>query len=158
MFKSLLPLFFLFTFVICTKGIIAKETEHQFEFPYIVANYSLTENFLLKMEKITKECENLPPELKATNTIYNHSIEGIIDFISHKPKLMYILRKNDITPKEFAIGSLALRATLIILTRDISFEKEGISFDEKNAVVLDNLEFGKKHMYRIFSVLGKSCE
>ncbi|MBB5073735.1 hypothetical protein HNQ69_000861 [Bartonella callosciuri] len=124
-------LFFLFLFLIYAQEITAKKTKNQFEFLYIITNYSLTENFLLKMEQIGKECENAPPEPEAPNITYDSSLEELIASISNQPKLMNILRKTNITLKDFAVGSLVLQETIIMLTEDISFEKEELSFDKK---------------------------
>ncbi|WP_409361304.1 hypothetical protein ACRPOS_008540 [Bartonella heixiaziensis] len=170
MFKFVLRLFLLFLFVIHTQLTIAKEkkTDNQFEFPHVIANYTLTEDFLLKMEQINKEdCENSPSESKISNTEkasdikieQDDSLEGFVASISNQPKLMNILRKNNITPKDFAIGTLAFQTTLTMLLVPLEIlKKEGISFDEKNTVVSDNLEFGKKHMYRIFVILKGRCK
>ncbi|WP_455466074.1 hypothetical protein [Bartonella sp. B39] len=170
MFKFALRLFLLFLFVIHTQLTIANEKEinKKFEFPHVIANYTLTEDLLLKMERITKEeCKNLSQESKASNTEkasdieieYDNNIEGFIASISNKPKLMNILRKNNITPKDFAIGILAFQATLKMLLVPLDvLKEEGFSFDEKNTVVLDNLEFGKKHMYRMLVILKRRCK
>ncbi|EJF79227.1 Uncharacterised protein [Candidatus Bartonella washoeensis] len=160
MFKLILRLFSLFLFVIHTQPIMAKETDNQFDFPYIIANYSLTEDFLLKIEEIGKKCdENLLSTSKPYNTEYDDSIEGQIASISARPKLMGLLRKKNLTAKDYIIGIMTLQATLIILNEDIeNLKKEGIFFDEKNTVVSDNLEFGKKHTYRILKILRSSCK
>ncbi|USP01086.1 hypothetical protein LBE40_07380 [Bartonella taylorii] len=119
------------------------------------------------MEQINKEeCENSPSESKISNTEkasdieieHDDSVEGFAASISNQPKLMNILRKNNITPKDFAIGTRALQATLTILTFPELLKKEGLSFDEKNTVVSDNLEFAKKHMYRMLVILKRRCK
>ncbi|WP_375628051.1 hypothetical protein [Bartonella sp. TT67HLJMS] len=170
MFKLVLRLSLLFLFVIYTQLTMAKEkeTDKQFEFPHIIANYTLTEDLLLKMEQINKEvCESSPSESKVSDTEkesdieieHDHSIEGFVASISNQPKLMNILRKNNITPKDFAIGTLALQATLTTVLAPLELLKEdGISFDEKNTVVSNNLEFGKKYMYRILAILKSRCK
>ncbi|EJF97197.1 hypothetical protein ME9_00283 [Bartonella taylorii 8TBB] len=167
MFKSVLHLFPLFLFVIYAQLTIAKEKNNKFNFQHVIANYTLTEDFLLKMEQINKEeCENSPSESKISNTEkasdieieHDDSVEGFAASISNQPKLMNILRKNNITPKDFAIGTRALQATLTILTFPELLKKEGLSFDEKNTVVSDNLEFAKKHMYRMLVILKRRCK
>ncbi|WP_208433670.1 hypothetical protein [Bartonella taylorii] len=167
MLKPVLCLFLLFLFVIHTQLAMTKEKDNKFNFPQIIANYILTEDFLLKMERIKKEeCENSPSESKISNTEkasdieieHDDSVEGFAASISNQPKLMNILRKNNITPKDFAIGTRALQATLTILTFPELLEKEGLSFDEKNTVVSDNLEFAKKHMYRMLVILKRRCK
>ncbi len=169
MLKFVLRLFFLFLFVIHNQLTMAKEKDNQFDFPYVIANYTLTEDFLLKMEQIGNECENSSPESKVSNTEkafntetkYDDNVEGLVASISNKSKLMSILKKNNITPIDFVIGSLALQTTLTMLSGNVSFEdlkREGVFFGEKNTVVLDNLEFGKKHMYRMLVILKRRCE
>lgn len=147
-----------------TQMTMAKETDNQFDFPYVIANYTLTEDFLLKMEQIEKDCKNLPPESETSNKNhdknYDSRLEKIIASISHKSKLMAVLRKNNITPRDFVIGNLAIQTTLIMLLNKPSsedFKREGLSSLEKNPVFLSNLEFGKKHLYRIMSVSKESC-
>ncbi len=151
MLKFVLRLFLLFLFVIHTQLTMAEEkkTDYRFEFPYIIANYTLTEDFLLKMEQIGKEYENLLPELKASNIPCNNTIKEFTTYISDQPKLMNILKNNNITPRDFFLGCNALTGTLLILT--------SAEFDEKNTVFLSNLEFGKKHMYRVYTVVEKIC-
>ncbi|VEJ44592.1 hypothetical protein [Bartonella vinsonii] len=161
MFKSIS---FVFLFVLYTQMTMAKKTDNQFDFPYVIANYTLTEDFLLKMEQIEKDCKKLPPESEISNKSYDKNydnrLEEIIASISHKPKLMTLLRKNNITARDFAIGNLAIQTTLIMLLNKPSpenFKREGLSSLEKNPVFLSNLEFGKKYLYRIISVLKESC-
>ncbi|WP_455466073.1 hypothetical protein [Bartonella sp. B39] len=156
MFKFVSRLFLLFLFVMHTRLTIAneKETNKKFEFPHVIANYALTEDFLLKMEQITKkECENLSQDSKASNIPFSSNIKEFAASISDQPKLMNILKNNDITPRDFAVGYNALETTLLIILYENS-EKEDTFFDKKNTVVLDNLEFGKKHMYRIWTAVS----
>ncbi|WP_375625527.1 hypothetical protein [Bartonella sp. MU37NMGALS] len=77
-----------------------KETDNQFDFPYFIENYPLTEDFLLKMEQIVKEYENLPPEL------------------------INILKNNNITPKDFHLGCNAIVITLGTLAWNLEFDKK----------------------------------
>ncbi|WP_208437142.1 hypothetical protein [Bartonella taylorii] len=164
MLKPVLRLFLLFLFVIHTQLTMAKEkeTDNKFNFPHVIANYTLTEDLLLKMEKIEKEeCENLPPESKVSNIPFYSSIEEFTAYISDQPKLMNILKNNNITPRDFAVSCNALQTTLIMLYENIYYEnpKEKDSlFHERNTVVSDNLEFGKKHMHRIWTVVSKVCD
>ncbi|WP_208432374.1 hypothetical protein [Bartonella taylorii] len=162
MLKPVLRLFPLFLFVIHTQTAMAKEKDNKFDFPQIIANYILTEDFLLKMEQIKKEeCENLPPESKVSNIPFYSSIEEITAYISDQPKLMDILKNNNITPRDFAVGCNALQTTLIMLYENIYYEnpKEKDSlFHEKNTVFLSNLEFAKKHMYRMLVILKRRCK
>ncbi|WP_273753964.1 hypothetical protein [Bartonella sp. MM73XJBT.G] len=65
------------------------------------------------MEKIGKECEDLPPEPETAKiendpTTNNECIEGYIAYISRKPKLVNFLRKNSLTLKDFVVGHLTL--------------------------------------------------
>ncbi len=150
MLKFVLRLFLLFLFVIHTKLTMAKEIDNQFNFQHFIENYTLTEDFLLKMEQIGKEYENLLPELKTSNTPYNSSIKEFTAYIFDQPKLMSILKNNNITPKDFAVGCNMFEGILMALSW-------GFEFDEKKTVFLSNLEFGKKHMYRILAVESKIC-
>ncbi|UNE54232.1 hypothetical protein [Bartonella machadoae] len=57
--------------------------------------------------------------------------------ISDQPKLMALLRKNNITPRDFALGNLAIQATVTELLNESSprdFKREGFSSPEKNSV------------------------
>ncbi|GAA5096477.1 hypothetical protein [Bartonella acomydis] len=144
-------LYFLFLF---SFALHAQETDNHFSLSPLVANYPLTKEFLLKLETIAKECKNLPPEtakIENNPTIHNEHIEKYIAYISRKPGLVNILRENNLTPKDFVVGHLALQATLNVLT-----SKE-TSFHEQNTVSSSNIEFAKKHMYRIIKILRNSC-
>ncbi|MCZ2203521.1 hypothetical protein [Bartonella sp. A05] len=68
--------------------------------PNIVANYPLTEDFLVKMEKIKKDIEHLPSKPEAPNTGNDNSIEGLITSISGRPLLSSILKKHNLIPKD----------------------------------------------------------
>nr|WP_144751825.1 hypothetical protein [Bartonella saheliensis] len=155
MFRFVLCFLFLFSFVLYAQE-IKKETDNHSSLSPLVANYPLTEDFLLKLEKIGKECDNLSPEpetAKIENDPPTHDecIEGYIAYISRKPKLVNILRKNDLTLKDFVVGHLALQATLNILTN------EEISAHKQNIIPLSNIEFAKKNMYRIIKILRDDC-
>ncbi|WP_175868667.1 hypothetical protein [Bartonella gabonensis] len=120
------------------------------------ANYPLTEDLLLKLEKIEKKCKKLPPEPEKENTnsnlnTNNNHIEGYITYISSKQRLVNILRENNFTPKDFVIALLTLQATLNMLTNEKN------SPYEKNIVSSSNIEFAKKHMYRIIKILKGTC-
>ncbi|WP_273788770.1 hypothetical protein [Bartonella sp. ML70XJBT] len=91
-----------------------KETDNHSSLLPLVANYPLTEDFLLKLEKIGKECQNLSPEpetskIKNDPTTHNECIEGYIAYIFRKPQLVNFLRKNNLTLKYFVVGHLALQ-------------------------------------------------
>ncbi|WP_329957918.1 hypothetical protein [Bartonella sp. 220B] len=149
-------------FLLYTPITIANEKNNVFDFPYILENYTLTEDFLLKVEQIEKDCKNLPPEKPATShKSYENSLEGFIALISDQPKLMALLRKNNITPKDFALGNLAIQAAVTELLNESfpgDLKREGFSFPKKNSVFLSNLEFGKKHLYRMLVILKESCK
>ncbi|WP_273787550.1 hypothetical protein [Bartonella grahamii] len=85
-----------------------KETDKKSDFLYSIRTYTLTEDFLLKMEQIGKEYENLLPELKASNIPCNNTIKEFTAYISNQPKLMNILRKYNLSPKDYVIGLMAL--------------------------------------------------
>ncbi|MBX4336003.1 hypothetical protein [Bartonella raoultii] len=156
MLRYILCFFLLFPFTSYAQEIREKETNNHFFISPLVASYSLTEDFLLKLEKIGKECENSSPtpettDIKNNVIIDDTNIEEYIIYISNKPKFVNILRENSLTPKEFVIGLLALQTTLVILTN------ENPSLKKQNIISSSNLEFGKKHMYRIIKVLRQSC-
>ncbi|WP_375665088.1 hypothetical protein [Bartonella sp. TT121SHDZB] len=133
-----------------------KKTDHSL-IPPLIANYPLTEDFLLKLEKIEKECKKLLPETKNHLITYDSSIHSSIEnyttYISNKPKLVNILKENNITPKDFAAGTLALKeiSTLLIFVPEKEYSTE------KNTIFLNNLEFVKKHFYKA-TILLESCE
>ncbi|WP_375684767.1 hypothetical protein [Bartonella sp. AP1QHHD] len=155
--KFVLRLFLLFLFVIHIQQTMAeeKETDNSSLIAPLIANYPLTEDFLLKLEKIEKECKNLLPETKNNLITYDSSIHSSIEnyttYISSKQKLVNILKENNITPKEFVIAHLALQATLYVLT-----DEENSTY-EKNFLPSSNIEFAKEHMYRIIKILKDNC-
>ncbi|WP_245407008.1 hypothetical protein [Bartonella tribocorum] len=116
----------------------------------------MTEDFLVKLEKIEKECKNLPPETQKENTKNNpitddDHIEEYITYISSKRELVNILRENNLTPKDFVVAHLTLQATLIVLTNEEN------SPYVKNAISSRNIEFAKNHMYRMIKILKGHC-
>ncbi|WP_375676655.1 hypothetical protein [Bartonella sp. CB12SXKL] len=134
-----------------------KETDNSSLISPLVANYPLTEDFFLKLEKIEKECENLLPETKNDLITYDSSIHSNIEnyttYISSKPKLMNIFKKNNIKPEDFAAGTLVLKEISALLI----FAPEKEYSTEKNIIFLNNLEFVKKHFYKA-TILLDSCE
>ncbi|AQX31507.1 hypothetical protein BscR1v2_016040 [Bartonella schoenbuchensis R1] len=115
----------------------------------IVANYPLTENFLVKMEQIKIEVANLPAEPDAPGTGNDNSIEGLVASVSGRPKLAGVLEKHNITPRDYVIGFMALQATLAA----VSALEDNDNFDEKITLSQSNLEFGQKHINRIRALL-----
>ncbi|WP_375614054.1 hypothetical protein [Bartonella sp. AC151YNML] len=156
MFKLLLCFFFIFPFASYAQEKKQEIDELSFISPFI-ANYPLTEDLLLKLEKIEKECKNLLPETKNNLISYDSSIHSSIEnyttYISSKPKLVNILKENNITPKDFASGTLALKeiSTLLIFVPEKEYSTE------KNTIFLNNLEFVKKHFFKA-TILLDSCE
>ncbi|WP_375641259.1 MULTISPECIES: hypothetical protein [unclassified Bartonella] len=155
MFKFLVCFFFIFPF-----ASYAQENKQEIDdpsfIPPFIANYPLTEDLLLKMEKIKAECKKLPSEPEQTNTksdlsTYDDNIEKYAAYISNNPKLVNILKENNLTPKDFVVAHLALQATLYVLTDE---EK---STYEKNVLPSSNIEFAKEHMYRIIKILKDNC-
>ncbi len=155
MFKLLLCFFFIFPFVS-----YAQEKKQEIDdpsfIPPFIANYPLTEDFLLKLEKIKAECRNLSSEPEQTNTksdlsTYDDNIEKDASYIFNNPKLVNILKENNITPKDFVVAHLALQATLYVLT-----DEENSTY-EKNSLPARNIEFAKEHMYRIIKILKDTC-
>ncbi|WP_375611337.1 MULTISPECIES: hypothetical protein [unclassified Bartonella] len=155
MFKLLLCFFFIFPFVS-----YAQEKKQEIDdpsfIPPFIANYPLTEDILLKLEKIKAECRNLSSEPEQTNTksdlsTYDDNIEKYASYIFNNPKLVNILKENNITPKDFVVAHLALQATLYVLT-----DEENSTY-EKNSLPARNIEFAKEHMYRIIKILKDNC-
>ncbi|WP_375674984.1 hypothetical protein [Bartonella sp. CL100XZDX] len=159
MLKFVLRLFLLFLFVIHIQLTRAeeKETDNSSLISPLIANYPLTEDLFLKLEKIEKECENLLPETKNDLITYDSSIHSNIEnyttYISSKPKLMNIFKKNNIKPEDFAAGNLVLKEISALLI----FAPEKEYSTEKNTIFLNNLEFVKKHFYKA-TILLDSCE
>ncbi|WP_375612764.1 MULTISPECIES: hypothetical protein [unclassified Bartonella] len=155
MFKLLLCFFFIFPFVS-----YAQEKKQEIDdpsfIPPFIANYPLTEDILLKLEKIKAECRNLSSEPEQKNTksdlsTYDDNIEKDASYIFNNPKLVNILKENNITPKDFVVAHLALQATLYVLT-----DEENSTY-EKNSLPARNIEFAKEHMYRIIKILKDNC-
>lgn len=156
MFKLALYFLFFFTFIS-----YAQEQKQETDTPSFtssfIANYLLTEDLLVKLEKIEKECKNLSqyPEKTSTkkySTADSDSIENDIAHISSKQGFVNILRENNLTPKDFIIALRTLQETLIVLINEES------STYEKNTISSSNIEFAKNHMYRMIRILKDNCE
>ncbi|WP_019219264.1 hypothetical protein [Bartonella florencae] len=137
----------------------AKETKEETDdlfHPPLVANYPLTEDLLLKLEKIENECKNLPSEPKTAkienrSIIHKDRVEEYIAYISRKPEFISILKENNLTPKDFVFSHLTLQTTLIVLTNEKIFPHG------QNIVSSSNIEFAKEHMYKIIKILRGAC-
>ncbi|WP_019223046.1 hypothetical protein [Bartonella rattaustraliani] len=151
MFKLALCLLFLFPFVSYAQEKKQETDKHPIVSP-ITKNYLLTEDLLVKLEKIEKECKNLLSETENNSYTYNSNVFSNIEkytaYISSKPKFMNILKENNLTPKDFAAGTLIFEEISMILT--FAHEKEYSS--EKNIIFLKNLEFVKKHFYKAVNI------
>ncbi|WP_273757510.1 hypothetical protein [Bartonella sp. AU55XJBT] len=120
--QSCIVLFFLFPFLSYAQEKKQETVNPSLTLPFI-ANYPLTEDLLLKLEKTEKECKNLPPEPEKENTksdftADNDNIEGYVAYISSKQGLVNILRENNFTPKDFVVAFLTFQTTLNGLTEE----------------------------------------
>lgn len=156
MFKFALFFLSLFSFISYAQE-KKQETDKPSFTSSLIANYLLTEDLLLKLEKIEKECKKLSQNsekirTKSYHTTDNDSIENDLADISSKLGLVNILRENNLTPKDFIIAHRALQETLIVLTNE-----ENPTY-KKNAISSSNIEFAKNHMYRMIRILKGHCE
>ncbi|WP_273717409.1 MULTISPECIES: hypothetical protein [Bartonella] len=156
MFKLALCFFFFFPFVSYAQD-TRQNTDDSFFISPVIGNYPLTETFLLKLEKIEQECKNLLPKTKNDPITYHSNVHSNIEnytaYISSKPKIVSILKENNLTPKEFAAGTLTLER----ISMRLVFLPEKEYSPEKPVISLNNFEFVKKHFYKITNLLG-SCE
>lgn len=157
MLKFSLRLFFVFLFITHAQKAITKNTDDYFILapininnPNSVTNFPLTEDFLVKIEQIKKDLENLPSEPEAPNTGNDNSIEGLIASVSARPQLSSVLEKNNITPKDYVIGVTALQATLAAVS---SIEYKDPFPNETAAISKNNLKFEQKYINRIRALL-----
>ncbi|GAA5104340.1 hypothetical protein GCM10023261_02520 [Bartonella jaculi] len=125
-----------------------------------IDNYPVTEDLLLKMEKIGKEFDENSIKVSGEFSIavtHDTSSEIYASYLSNQPKIMAILKNNNITPKDFATGCRALEGLLMTLSQIIEGSEENEIALGKKDIISKNIEFGKKHMYRIISISGKIC-
>ncbi|GAA5104344.1 hypothetical protein [Bartonella jaculi] len=143
---------------------IAEEEEEEIaekeKFSFLhIANYSLTEDFLLKMEKVQKELdENALKVSTRYLAAYYGMMQSYTTYLSNQPKVMAILKNNNITPKDFVAGCKVLEHLLMMLFQVTEGSEEDKLSPSERDIVLKNVEFGKKHMYRITSISRKVCE
>lgn len=138
----------------------AKQNNKQNEFylspagnPKIVAEYPLKEEFLTKMENIQKEMSDASIRLSEAETGNDGSIDGLVKTLSNDQRVMAILNKNAVEPKDYVVGYLALQASLAAAS---SLDDEDAIFDESTTVSKENLEFGKQYADRIRKLLEQS--
>ena len=74
----------------------------------------------------------------------------VIKTISKDERVMNILKKNELEPKDYVVGYLALQASLAAAS---SLEDQDAIFDDSTTVSKENLEFGKQFADRIRKVL-----
>lgn len=121
--------------------------------PKIVAEYPLTEEFLGKMENIQKEMSEASITLSEAETGNDGSIDGLVTTISKNHRVMTILQKNALEPKDYIVGYLALQASLAAAS---SLDDKDAIFDDSTTVSKENLEFGKQYADRIRKLLEQS--
>lgn len=114
--------------------------------PKEVAEFPLTEEFLSKVEAIQKAIVNLTPEAEGEKTGNDNSIEGLTASIEARPNLTVLITMNDLKPRDYVIGTMALKAALAAAS---SASDENSIIDETNTVTPQNIEFGKKYADRI---------
>lgn len=138
----------------------AKQNDKQNEFylsptgnPKIVAEYPLNEEFLQKMENIQKELADASITLSEAETGNDGSIDGLVATLSKNQKVMAILTKNSLAPKDYIVGYLALQAALAAAS---SLDDQDAIFDDSTTVSKENLEFGKHYADRIRLLLEQS--
>ncbi|WP_455481973.1 hypothetical protein V4P56_05880 [Bartonella sp. B35(2025)] len=156
MFKFILRGLLVSSLVTYVKIAVAEKTDNHFFpssiiNPKIVGHYPLTESFLLKMEQIEQEIVKLPPKQRARNIRDdNKSIEERIASVSDFPQLSNILKKHNITPRDYVLGLMAFQEVLYAV---MSLKIKKYSLHKNNTVSLSNLEFGQKYIDRIYIVL-----
>lgn len=121
--------------------------------PKIVAEYPLKEEFLTKMENVQKEMSDASIRLSEAETGNDGSIEGLVSTLSKDQRVMAILNKNSLQPKDYVVGYLALQASLAAAS---SLDDEDAIFDDSTTVSKENLEFGKQYADRIRKLLEPS--
>lgn len=138
----------------------AKQNDKQTEFylsptgnPKIVAEYPLKEEFLTKMENIQKEMSDASIRLSEAETGNDGSIDGLVKTISKNQKVMAILKKNGVEPKDYVVGYMALQASLAAAS---SLDDQDAIFDDSTTVSKENLEFGKQYTVRLRKLLDPS--
>jgi len=114
--------------------------------PSPVANYALDEPFLKKIEAVQAEISTLPAEPAPPATGNDNSIDGLVASVAGRPKLVAILTKNGLDPKNYVIGTMALKASLAAAA---AMDDKDAIFDDTTTVSKQNLEFGKKYIDRI---------
>lgn len=121
--------------------------------PKIVAEYPLKEEFLSKMENVQKEMADASIRLSEAETGNDGSIDGLVKTLSKDQRVMAILNKNALEPKDYVVGYLALQASLAAAS---SLDDQDAIFDDSTTVSKENLEFGKQYADRIRKLLEQS--
>ena len=120
--------------------------------PKIVAEYPLNEEFLVKMENVQKELSDASIKLSQSETGNDASVDGLVKTISKNERIMNILKKNTLEPKDYVLGYLALQASLAAAS---SLDDQDALFDDSATVSKENLEFGKQFADRIRKLLDQ---
>ena len=120
--------------------------------PKIVAEYPLNEEFLVKMENVQKELSDASIKLSESETGNDASVDGLVKTISKNERIMNILKKNTLEPKDYVLGYLALQASLAAAS---SLDDQDALFDDSATVSKENLEFGKQFADRIRKLLDQ---
>jgi len=102
------------------------------------------------MENVQKEMSESTIRLSESETGNDGSIDGLVKTISKDERVMNILKKNELEPKDYVVGYLALQASLAAAS---SLEDQDAIFDDSTTVSKENLEFGKQFADRIRKVL-----
>ena len=120
--------------------------------PKVVAEYPLNEEFLVKMENVQKELSDTSIKLSQSETGNDASVDGLVKTISKNERIMNILKKNTLEPKDYVLGYLALQASLAAAS---SLDDQDALFDDSATVSKENLEFGKQFADRIRKLLDQ---
>lgn len=116
-----------------------------------VNNFPLTIEFLEKMERIHPQLTEL--EVTATqeeSKIVDPSIASMIQSLESRPVVMEILKKEDISARDYILGYMAV---LNSLGAAEAGDEEQI-IDETQYINPDHIAFGKKYAERIREMIG----
>jgi len=121
-----------------------------------IANFTLTESFLDKMEKIQAELVELPIEGEEDATGDDLTVNGMTQAIKARPRVLAVLNSHQMAVRDYVLGSMALsNALLAVVAQEAAQSGEEEPFlEERVEVSPENLEFGRQFADRIRALHG----
>ena len=122
------------------------------ETPAEINNFKLSEDLLVRIEKIHNALEKMQFSPTAEEgQVAEPSMDSMIASLETRPQVMALIKAENLTAREYLLGYFAMMSALAAADAD----EEEMLIDEVEDINPEHLEFGKKYGDRIRDLIGE---